>query len=676
MSIHLRSLKIEVNTNEKPMSAHLIFSPKGLNIVRAENSMGKSTCVQAIIYALGLESMLVMKHEIPLPPSVKSLILDESGLELPVESSCVLLEIENDAGKIVTLRRYIKMDGKNYKLIEVFDGALLTKNTPAPNEPDEYYVRMPGSAKNELGFHNWLERFLNWSLPQVALNNNNFTKLYIESIAPLFIIEQKTGWGQIQANTPHFQIRDVKKRVIEFVLGLDAYKNYQDFLKIKSDLEIGNERWRSRVGTLERQAQAVGGALVNLPRTAPEVFDESILPTISFNVENSRLDLSSFINYIETELAKKKNQFENNVEGLSKELRVNLDELQRKLGYQDKYIHQMDAELRRLKIEIHSNEDSISEFKHEASYLHDLKRIQSLGGTKKFEVDHSQCPTCSQKISGTVLTKDADALYMTVDESIDFLKSEIKTIEAINESLNIKFKSLESERSHVSQEMSEVRTQIRLIKDTLVESGKAPSRITYHQIFKYEEQLKELAILKEDFETAIAYLKDLHIEIVLLEKKLQSIDDFLSSTDREKLNYLKKSLKRQLKNYGFNSFNINDLNISEVSYHPALADIDWYFDVSASDNVRGIWAYNLAVHETCFKYHLKHYLGFTIFDEPKQHSAKGESFKAFLQECSAEGAKGLQTIVFTSESEEDIKDFKEKEHIKFLNYPEGERIIS
>ena len=35
----------------------IAFAP-GLNVIRAPNTSGKSTCIQAIIYALGLEGML------------------------------------------------------------------------------------------------------------------------------------------------------------------------------------------------------------------------------------------------------------------------------------------------------------------------------------------------------------------------------------------------------------------------------------------------------------------------------------------------------------------------------------------------------------------------------------------------------------------------------------------
>ena len=42
----------------------------GLNVLRADNSSGKSTVLQSIIYALGLEGMLSARRDIPLPHSM------------------------------------------------------------------------------------------------------------------------------------------------------------------------------------------------------------------------------------------------------------------------------------------------------------------------------------------------------------------------------------------------------------------------------------------------------------------------------------------------------------------------------------------------------------------------------------------------------------------------------
>ncbi len=75
----------------------LPFAP-GLVVLRADNSSGKSTCLQGIVYALGLEGMLSASRAIPLPHVATSSLTDEAdGRELGVLESYVMLEFENEA---------------------------------------------------------------------------------------------------------------------------------------------------------------------------------------------------------------------------------------------------------------------------------------------------------------------------------------------------------------------------------------------------------------------------------------------------------------------------------------------------------------------------------------------------------------------------------------------------
>ena len=52
---------------------------------------------------------------------------------------------------------------------------------------------------------------------------------------------------------------------------------------------------------------------------------------------------------------------------------------------------------------------------------------------------------------------------------------------------------------------------------------------------------------------------------------------------------------------------------------PMVENFDMKFDSSASDNIRVIWAYTLALLQTSLKYGGNH-PGIIIFDEPDQHS--------------------------------------------------------
>ena len=65
MSIRIRQLRLRVATGGGTFGADIPFTD-GLNVLWADNTTGKSTALQSILYALGLERMLSPRREIPL----------------------------------------------------------------------------------------------------------------------------------------------------------------------------------------------------------------------------------------------------------------------------------------------------------------------------------------------------------------------------------------------------------------------------------------------------------------------------------------------------------------------------------------------------------------------------------------------------------------------------------
>jgi len=106
MTMKLSQLRLRAATPEGLCGVDIPFE-KGLVVLRADNSSGKSTCIQAIIYALGIEGMLSASHEVPLPHVMTELI-EVDGEELPVLESEVLLEIKNHKNEYLTIMRTVK----------------------------------------------------------------------------------------------------------------------------------------------------------------------------------------------------------------------------------------------------------------------------------------------------------------------------------------------------------------------------------------------------------------------------------------------------------------------------------------------------------------------------------------------------------------------------------------
>src|SRR5260370_41385547 len=120
MSLRLRQLQLRVQTRDGLYGTRIKFGD-GLVILRGDNSTGKSTCVQAIIYALGLERMLGPSLDTPLP-HVMTRYVEDGSTELPVLESEVLLETANDRGEALTIQRSV-VGERDVRLIRTWEGA-------------------------------------------------------------------------------------------------------------------------------------------------------------------------------------------------------------------------------------------------------------------------------------------------------------------------------------------------------------------------------------------------------------------------------------------------------------------------------------------------------------------------------------------------------------------------
>src|SRR4051812_8371032 len=102
--MRFRRLHIRLQTSDGPYGTTIDF-PDGLVVVWADNSMGKSTCVKAMLVALGMEATLTVNQtDLPLSPALTNRLEGENA-EILVHESDIFLEIENASGERIVVRR-------------------------------------------------------------------------------------------------------------------------------------------------------------------------------------------------------------------------------------------------------------------------------------------------------------------------------------------------------------------------------------------------------------------------------------------------------------------------------------------------------------------------------------------------------------------------------------------
>jgi hypothetical protein len=278
LSLRFRQLQLRVQTVAGLYGVDLRFD-NGLVVLRADNTTGKSTCMQAMIYALGLERLLGPSNEIPLP-HVMTRYVEDGDEELNVLESEVLLEIENEHQHVMTIQRSVMNPTRDRRLIRTWAGAKLTEPEGAFDQID-FFVRDPGAATHEAGFHSRLAQFLDWQLPVVARFQGGDCPLYLEAIFPLFVVEQKHGWSGIQGNLPNFLgIRDMGRRAIEFVMDLDAARAAERERQLEKREADIRSQWVATTVGISTQLRSINARLGGVPLQPTSQWPPTIPPQI------------------------------------------------------------------------------------------------------------------------------------------------------------------------------------------------------------------------------------------------------------------------------------------------------------------------------------------------------------------------------------------------------------
>lgn len=226
--LRINRLRVEINTIKGVYGIDESFND-GLNFIASlENTCGKSSILAAIYYCLGFEQILGGSSGIgsKVLTSAFKTAIEDNGEPLTVTESGAYLEISN-GNETVTIYRNIKSESKDNRLVTVYYGKYDSISNPETLFED-YYVNIQNSAVSEKGFHTFLEEFLHMDLPLVRASDGNERKLYLQVIFASMFIEQKHGWSDILSGMPVFGICESKKRIVEYILGLDTLKNEKD----------------------------------------------------------------------------------------------------------------------------------------------------------------------------------------------------------------------------------------------------------------------------------------------------------------------------------------------------------------------------------------------------------------------------------------------------------------
>lgn len=646
MTMRFRHLRLRAVTTDGVYGTDISFA-SGLTVLWADNTKGKSTCMQGMLYALGLERMLSARREIPLPHAMTSYLNTDDDQRVEVIESSVSLEISNGDGQIITVNRAVKAS-TDPRLITVNFGPALS-NDATELKQQNFFVLDPGAAQRVDGFHHFLEGFLGWRLPQVRRYDAPETKLYLETVFPLFWVEQKFGWNAIPAAIPtYMRIREVHKRAVEFIMSLDVH-----------DLEMQRERLAERIATnakewtlirqeLERFVARANGKIVALPEN-PVADPVSISNAHVQLVEASEwMPLSHVMSLLRRRIVDLVAAAVPNVEDQSEEV---ADEL-RKLTQQVDELSVDRIRLHNLQqiksSDIHALRRRIETLEEDLLKNMDVQRLQRYSGATA-ALTPDRCPTCEQELVDALLSQDVLSAVMPISENIEYIRSQKKMFENIL----AREEADENERrgllSNIGGRLADYYAQIRLLRSELVAPGNSPSAAVIEERIRTEAKMRDVEALQAIFDEAIDRIRAIQKAYAeLLNERAMIPKEKLSQDDHEKLNLLTSLIQSQAEDFGFSTFSPVEISISKDTYRPEKEGFEIGFETSASDAIRLKWAYQLGLLELAHE-KLTNHPGMLIFDEPRQQSSSRPSFQSLLSRAAQAKKRGQQIIFSTSE---------------------------
>jgi hypothetical protein len=672
--LRIRHLLIHINTDKGVFGTKQNFAD-GLNVIRAENYAGKSQLVQSIMYALGMEGMQGPSHAVPLAHALTDYLdykVNGKNATANIIDSMVSLEIENGKGKFLTIQRAIAGD-RNRHLVTVYEGRSLTKKEALGTARD-YYVREGGAASNELGFHRRLKDFIGWELPMAPRFNEPDCPLYLETIFPLLYVEQKLGWGRLPARYPTwFGIRDVGRRTVEFILGLDAYATAIERAAVNEEIKRLRREWSSVRTQAEKSASAVVGIVRGIPLEPIASWPPEIAPVLSVMRESKWVPIAEFLTGLRTRFAELQKVEVPSTAKAEPKIREELAKLEADLAAGERVTVALYERFETDTAEAESLQQRIDTINDDLRKYKDLRKVRKMGSSDGPEVINGHCPTCHQELADSLLDTGNKAVPMTVDQNVSFYEEQIQLFTAVHSNAIHSIQTGEKDLRAQRVQVTELRERIRDIRETLVSASSSPSIEAISERIRLQERISRVETQQHVFEEHMGELAQLASEWLEVQDRLKKLPKgALSERDEKKIATLQTSFQQQLTQYKMGSLAVNEVRISPGSYEPEVAGVNLSADVSASDLIRLHWAYLLGLLEVGTQPTGNH-PGLLIFDEPQQQSVEESSFREMLRH--AVGEKKCQIIVTTSHERKTIGTYLSKIGVEHLVEFGDDRIL-
>lgn len=626
---------------------------KGLNVIIGDNTTGKTSLASCFYYILGMEELMSPKRNVDsLDRCLKEhFSIDDSSTGVKkiwyVDSSYVESEIMNDSGKRLLLHRDIRNEVMNANKIYISDW----ENGEWKNKREYFLHSMDDNNQTiDFAFYGFLANFAGIALPSVPVRNSiKESVLYLQTMFALCYIEQTRGWADYFATIKGYNILRPKQRIIEYALSLARDIDYETKQKMKEKRDCAKAKWEHEIniikGILACNNYEAIGLEDNIEKQQSKI--ESL--KIAFIGKND-IVINRYLNDLEEKIG----VFEQNknavVQEYSSEDRRLIETYQRHRQIYDDFCHKIALDKQKLA----GLTLKLSELEKEHKRIVGLNKVDNVFTTLQVTV----CPTCKQQLPIGEERKEEKVTKNQLEE-IDHLISSKKTF-------------LGTLKEITENNLQQKQLHLLYIEKLLLQDKALVNQLSHETYFSAsgisEVEIMEIAKLKLEREQTKALLNKVDTakeRLSIIKEEYEEYDKEYKSLKTNECKGLETSLSKFVvifKNYlmGFEyrsnykgQIYLETNSESSYKYFPMVQMQNDSSELirsvsSASDFIRSIWAYYLALLKVGSKHP-----GFVIFDEPCQQSMD-ESSLVKLFEC-ASSFMNKQLIFFCSSQPHTLK---------------------
>ncbi|MEZ9857372.1 hypothetical protein AB4381_02680 [Vibrio splendidus] len=667
-----RKLKVKILSEGEWFGFEYEFK-SGLNIIRGDNSSGKSTLVNSLIYSIGMEEIIGSKGPATLPYALRTHFQLEGKTFENVESQ-TLIEIENSKGEVKTFRRYITSKNKDSKLVQIIHGDYLSQGEVKSFDSTPVYLHDPNSATNEeFGFFAAFEKFLGLELPEISDNKGNNKKLYLQYIFASLLIEQKRGWTNYIANTPYYGVSGVVQKTVSYLLNLDTFEKEKKLNGLYSQRNSIFSKWSECVSNIKLIASNARLSIRGLSVKPEFDFDKSLV------LIGSGAGFDKFIPISELAIISQKELDELNRMSVAA-LKAEQPQLSEKIEQvQDRIseiltlqkIYGDDVRIEQSKIGLYN--ETLTDIEEELERNKLTNKLNGFGADFGLSIASNVCATCHNPLDDSLVSPENTVMNMTLDENIKYLNNQKSMVNNLLEGLK---KKLEQSKSNMLSLQGELREYTKLLASLKrdIKSVENTSEADVRKKLILEGRIDQLNVVEEGVAQETNQLE----KLASAYKECQSDISFmtryeLSYLDKCKLDQFEKYFRDLASEFSYRSAKPSEIEVNRETLVPYLkglelreinAAADIKADSSASDFVRLIWAYLISVCKVSQENSGNH-LGVLLFDEPAQHSMSLDSVNKLLKNLGS--LRGSQCIIAASFEQSEAAFEKSTEGVNF-NY--------